>query len=316
MSLYRALLLGFVSALSLAACADEVTTDELAAEGAGDAAAADAAEGGKADSAGQYTYFLVEPDLRRCASPMCGGFWVDRVNLGTTKCADGSYAQKCYVAELDLTGTGLPEASTDAIRGQGHMLGGQLVLRGTVNKKSFGANGKLGVFKATEAWMPTTDAPADGVFVKLKDAGVRCITTPCPSTHELKLNASAKAVIADVDFSWSGATDDQIAAAVGAEFGDGLIIAGDRYTVHGPGGNGKARTATQMWTKVLGPCFVGGCSGQICSDQEGVVSTCIYRPEYACYQGEATACERQTNGACEWTQTEELLACLANPPTP
>ena len=130
--------------------------------------------------------------LTPCTQPTCRRV-DDHESHGTTKCADGSYAQKCYVAELDLTGTGLPEASTDTIRGQGHMLGGQLVLRGTVNKKSFGANGKLGVFKATEAWMPTTDAPADGVFVKLKDAGVRCITTPCPSTHELKLNASAKA---------------------------------------------------------------------------------------------------------------------------
>ncbi|MCE9571581.1 MAG: hypothetical protein K8W52_00345 [Deltaproteobacteria bacterium] len=316
MSRNRALLLGFASLLSLAACATEVSTDELAAEGANDAAAADAAEGGKADSTGQYTYFLVTPDMRRCASPKCGGFWVDRINLGTTKCADGTYAEKCYVAELNLDGTGLPTASTDTVIGQAHSATSQVLLRGTIAKKSFGANGTLGVFKATEAWLPTTDAPADGVFVKLKDAGVRCITTPCPSTHELKLNSSSKAVIADVDFSWSGATDEQIAAAVGAEFGDGLIIAGDRYTVHGQAGNGKARTATQLWTKVLGPCFVGGCSGQICSDEEGVISTCIYKPEYACYHNDSTACERQTNGACEWTQTDALLACLADPPTP
>lgn len=310
----RALILGFASALSLAACATDATTDELAAEGAGDAAAADAAEGGKADAAGQYTYFLVTPDQRRCASPMCGGFWVDRVNLGTTKCADGTYASKCYVAELDLAALGLPQESLDTIMGAGHDLNGQLLLRGTVGKKTFAQVGKLGVFKATEAWLPLTDAPADGVFVKLKDAGVRCITTPCPSTHELKLNASNKTVISAVDFSPSGATDEQIAAAIGAEFGDGLIIAGDRYTVSGQGGTGKARTATQAWTPVLGPCYVGGCSGQICSEDQGIVTTCDWQDEYACYQGGLTKCERQTNGACEWTQTSELLACLANPP--
>ena len=61
-----------------------------------------------------------------------------------------------------------------------------------------------------------------------------------------------------------------------------------------------------------GPCFKGGCSGQLCSDQEGMNSTCEFRPEYACY-GSAT-CERQADGACGWTQTPELTECLANPP--
>lgn len=61
------------------------------------------------------------------------------------------------------------------------------------------------------------------------------------------------------------------------------------------------------------PCFVGGCSSQVCSDQEGMVSTCEYRPEYSCYQG--ATCERQASGQCGWTQTPALKACLMNPPT-
>lgn len=57
-----------------------------------------------------------------------------------------------------------------------------------------------------------------------------------------------------------------------------------------------------------GKCFVGGCSGQICSDQRDVVSTCEWTEEYACY-AEAT-CERQLNGQCGWTQSTDLLRCL------
>ncbi len=57
-----------------------------------------------------------------------------------------------------------------------------------------------------------------------------------------------------------------------------------------------------------GKCYVGGCSGQICSDKEGAVSDCSYREEYACYQ--SATCERQTNGSCGWTQTAELKACI------
>ena len=70
-------------------------------------------------------------------------------------------------------------------------------------------------------------------------------------------------------------------------------------------------TSFQNGCQSDGQCFVGGCSGQICSDQEGVISTCEWRPEYACYHD--AKCEVQTDGNCGWTQTTELQACLANP---
>jgi hypothetical protein len=60
-------------------------------------------------------------------------------------------------------------------------------------------------------------------------------------------------------------------------------------------------------------CYTGGCSGQICSDQSDMVSTCEFRAEYACYK--TATCERQTSGACGWTETPELQACLSNPPS-
>ena len=54
-------------------------------------------------------------------------------------------------------------------------------------------------------------------------------------------------------------------------------------------------------------CKITGCSGQICSDEE-VMTTCEYRNEYACYKN--ALCERQADGKCGWTQTEELTECL------
>ncbi len=57
-----------------------------------------------------------------------------------------------------------------------------------------------------------------------------------------------------------------------------------------------------------GKCFVGGCSGQICSDQEGMISTCEYREEYACYK--TAKCERQSSGKCGWTSNSSLQMCL------
>lgn len=62
----------------------------------------------------------------------------------------------------------------------------------------------------------------------------------------------------------------------------------------------------------VGNCYVGGCSGQICSDEPGAISTCEYRAEYACYK--TAKCERQASGRCGWTETSELKMCLDNPP--
>ena len=60
----------------------------------------------------------------------------------------------------------------------------------------------------------------------------------------------------------------------------------------------------------LPPCHVGGCSGQVCSAREGVITTCEFKAEYACYR--AASCERQDNGKCGWTQTDQLTSCIAN----
>ncbi|HLL20629.1 MAG TPA: DUF6748 domain-containing protein, partial [Kofleriaceae bacterium] len=143
-----------------------------------------------------------------------------------------------------------------------------------------------------------------------------CFAEPCPSINEAALNTSRMAAIADIDFAPAGIDEERVSELSEKMYQpSGLIIAGDRYTFKVSGRSGKGRTATNVFVRLENPaqstgCFVGGCSSQICSAQEGVVSTCEFRPEYACYQ-DAT-CERQANGACGWTQTAELAACLAD----
>lgn len=59
----------------------------------------------------------------------------------------------------------------------------------------------------------------------------------------------------------------------------------------------------------LPACVKTGCSGQICADQHRV-TTCIWRPEFACYHN--AVCERDADGACGWKQTPTLSSCLGN----
>ena len=52
-------------------------------------------------------YYTIRPDFRRCAPPLCGGFWVQAVNRKDTRCADGSLQEECYVAHLDMHPSGV-----------------------------------------------------------------------------------------------------------------------------------------------------------------------------------------------------------------
>jgi hypothetical protein len=70
---------------------------------------------------------------------------------------------------------------------------------------------------------------------------------------------------------------------------------------------GKALGRPCIEPPTVGECQVTGCSGQICADH-GTITTCEWREEYACYRH--AACERQVNGTCGWTPSEELRACL------
>lgn len=288
-----------------AACTDATVADEFAADETADV------DDSKADvSGGTYTYFTMERDMRRCASPYCGGWFVDKVNASQTKCHDNRNAERCYVAEADFAPTGLGAAALDRAMAAGSNWNGKLLVRGTMGRVNTPV-GVFGKFRVTEAWIGQGPNAPDGPFAKVEETGVRCITTPCPFFREKKLNGSATASLAEIGWDASGADEETIGKAIEQLFLNDVIISGDRYTVTGPGGQGKARTATQFYTRVLDEktCFVGGCSGQICSDREGVISTCEWRDEYACY--DTATCEVQGDGTCGWTQTEELNACLA-----
>ena len=60
---------------------------------------------------------------------------------------------------------------------------------------------------------------------------------------------------------------------------------------------------------VVNDCVVTGCSGEICADHEQP-SSCIYRPEYACYR-DAHCGHFGPADECAWEPTDELGLCLA-----
>lgn len=306
--------ISFALALCLplaAACTDSSSDDEFAAD---DATEGDAS---KADAPGAtYTYYFVQQDIRRCAAPYCGGVWYRLANATQTRCLDGKRAERCYAASEDWAKAGLDEAGMQNVSDGLAASGGELLVRATIASKDWGSG--LGVFaelRPSEAWVPQVSTATSGPLALVTDSGIRCITYPCASLNERKLNSTVKAQLSELGWDTSGATEEQVTKASEKLSTDGVIVAGDRYTVSGPAGDGKARTVTQFWLRATNEpahtaCVVSGCSSQICADQP-MFSTCEFRPEYACYQ--SATCEPQADGTCGWTATPELQACLGNP---
>ena len=256
------------------------------------------------------TFYTIRRDVRRCASPLCGGYFIKAVNERRTPCANGRYMTECYVATIEWNG--LPEPDRP-----GALVRGSLSTRGD-------RRGEFGVLNAREVWLPAGNTQPFGIYYRVKDRGIRCIAAPCETHHEARLNSTIHRNIAGVDLSGSGTTDRAEADAQAAMTQpDGVIVAGVNTRVTGPAGRSQMLKATQFYTRATRvgggggggtssdnqnkPCFKTGCSGQVCSDEE-VITTCEWRAEYECYK--AAKCERQANGKCGFTETPELRRCL------
>ncbi len=259
---------------ALAACADPGIEDDLAVD---DASEGDSA---KADAGGTYTYYFIEQDSRKCASPFCGGIFYKLANASKTKCVDGTKQERCYAASTDWDRAGLDDSGFAKVNeGKGSTL-----VRATIGKRDWGSDlGVFGELRPSEIWPGQLDVLHDGVLVKVEDTGVRCLSAPCPSLREKKLNASSRADLAELGFEGSGATDEQIGQAFDQMHSTGLIISGDRYKVTGPAGSAKARTVTQFWLRA---------TNEICP-----IIDCAAPPPGCNYEGAVfTPCSQQTCG--------------------
>jgi len=164
------------------------------------------------------TYYSLRRDTRRCASPLCGGYWVQRVNRQQTRGADDRYESECYVAEIDWNGQ--PRLDKRASRG--------LLLRGGLVQKAYGDSVTLGSLRVTESWQAAGEVGnQSGSFYRVRALGVRCVTAPCLTHHQAKLNLGLDRDIAGVDLSGVDADGDSVAEASAAMKGpDGILVAG------------------------------------------------------------------------------------------
>ena len=159
----------------------------------------------------QQGYYTFRPDLRKCLSPLCGGFFVKAVNEALTRCADGKRLAECYVASLNNR--------------KNFDLSSAALLQGVIKSKIYQGFGDLGIFAVRAAFSPSTDVAGTGLFVGLENNGIVCITTPCFSADQYLLNRIKIRAISGIDLEKVGALDSLLNEALSIMAKGGVVIA-------------------------------------------------------------------------------------------
>jgi hypothetical protein len=215
----KALLLSLVAALG---CGGPETDDVAASSSAATVATAPDFS---------PTFFSARRDLRKCAFPMCGGYFVASVNGTWPRCPNGSYARECYVSDIDLSLLELPADQEAQVREAigvdpstiGVLFQGKLSVP-PVTTSILPAYPKL---IAAHAWLAPAPTAIKGSYFGLVDTGIVCIKAPCPSISGLLLNQTQRKSFDKVDLSAAPGTEKEKAAALESlSNGDGLVAVG------------------------------------------------------------------------------------------
>jgi uncharacterized protein DUF6748 len=254
-SLNRFMTLPSALICALASCSSAAAAPATSADPSIDQAAPD----GTATSATATAsaYFSIRADLRKCAYPTCGGWFLSRLNSSTTQCHDGTIATSCYTPVLDWTNSGLDDTQQAALNeAASHAASSAgvyaIVLGQFARTNTTTPNPTLGRFVINQAWVSEGDGVSSGTFVKVQDNGLRCFAAPCPNLTETTLNTPQTTNIAEVDWTPSGLTEAQIGDCTQDMYGpDGLVIAGDRYTTTVNGTAATGRTVTAAYQRLV-----------------------------------------------------------------
>jgi hypothetical protein len=219
-------------------------------------------------SASSRTYVTLRRDTRKCAAPMCGGFWIRDANK-TTK--------ERYVSGLDFSLSGLSESDIDIVNAAPPE---ELVLRGKLGpiESTFDTR----PFLVSEAFigMPGQTAEDGATFYLAKDHDppIQCFAAPCNNGIATKLNTTQKTPFTSYAVDKAAATRvDQVWLTDRVETRGAIVAAKIRAGQKYPAGTEQVLDASQVYVKLplsLGPCgkpYVPSCpTGQVPTFKRGV----------------------------------------------
>ncbi|HSX51616.1 MAG TPA: DUF6748 domain-containing protein [Cellvibrio sp.] len=187
------------------------------------------------------TTYIVKPDYRKCAFPMCGGWFLTPVNqyslqLQTEDEAYQSAAllpNSIHVAYINYKRLGLTEKEiaelNNAIQSE------QALLRGAVISSPVSGNviTRTKTLVANGAWIGANKNTPVGPYLKISSTGIVCITTPCPYFNAALINSDYTTQFHALSFEKAALDREQEAQAWQAVSTDGLVITGTTYETTG-----------------------------------------------------------------------------------
>jgi hypothetical protein len=207
------------------------------------------------------TTYSVKPDYRKCAFPMCGGWYLTPLNQYSTQLETEDQAYQngallpnsIYVAHINYKRLGLDKEQIaeleNAIRSE------QVLLRGTLAKSP--STGKIitrtTTLVADGAWISANKNPPIGPYLNITSTGIVCITTPCPYFNAALINSKYNTNFHGFSLEKAALDKEQEAKAWEAISTTGLVITGTTYETIGfdetgaEPGKGIGIAATQVF---------------------------------------------------------------------
>jgi len=231
---------------TLGACAAQSSNiqpgdDELAGEnGDGEAAKADAAHD-------TFGFVSIHRNSNPQPNPLFGANYnLERTNRSSIKCSGGQYQDHCGVHAINWGS--MSQAKQDQLEQMlqdeenGDRVGTQVIVKG-----QFKIYVDFSAFEVSEVWAAQLKGGDDsGTFVQVFDNNIRCITAPCPTIEEDKLNSSRTANTEGLAWDGSGASSSLETKVSGVMGSSGAIVVGDRVTDNGA----SLRSVNQVYLPV------------------------------------------------------------------
>lgn len=210
--------------------------------------------------------YSVKPDYRKCAFPLCGGWYLTPVNQYSLalQTEDEAYESSAllpntiYVAYINYKRLGLTTKQIaeleSAMRSEQALLRGnilntpkttkQLVRKAVAQTQTLTVNG---------AWVGTNKNTPVGSYLNITSTGIMCITTPCPYFKANILNSDSSSEFHDLSLEKANLDREQEALAWQALSTNGLIITGTKYETTGfdPTGNEPGKGVGVAATKIF-----------------------------------------------------------------
>ena len=183
------------------------------------------------------TTYIVKPDYRKCAFPLCGGWFLTPVNQYSLhlETEDEAYQNAAllpnsiYVSYINYKRLGLTEKQIAELETAIHSE--QALLRGTVTNSPISGNiiTRTKTLVANGAWVGANTNTPVGPYLKISSTGIVCITTPCPYFKAALINSNYSSELHDLSLEKAMLDREQEAQAWQAISTDGLVITGTTY---------------------------------------------------------------------------------------